>query len=95
MALFNMTNKSGNTTIKAIVVSDSGFDSCSENIPTDFGTTLFFSGSNDYPVIGDPIFKNSIGTDKWTSSDETQDRRIQIWSRNLKVDSEGITQTTC
>ena len=95
MALFNVTNKTGNSSIKAIQVSDTGFDSCSEPIPTDFNTTLYFTGAGNWPVPGDEVYKDSKGVFPWTSADEPQDRRIEIWDINLKVDSSGITQLTC
>lgn len=95
MALFNITNKIGTASIKPIKVSDTGFDSCSEAITTDFNTDLWHNGALDYPVPGDIVYKDSIGVVRWTSTDEAQDRRIQIHNRNLKVNAQGVVQITC
>ncbi len=66
MALFNVTNKKGDSSIKALLVSDTGFDSCSEPIQTDFNTNLFCVGTGAQTVSGDKRQKDANGVQTWT-----------------------------
>jgi hypothetical protein len=95
MALLNITNNNGLAGVKAFIVSNTGYDSCSESKTSDFALTLYHTGVGTLPTIGDEIWKNKEGTIRWTSIDEPQDRQIQSSGANLKVNSLGVQITTC
>lgn len=95
MGIINVTNKLGVAGITAFTVSDTGYDCTTDTPTTDFNTTLYHSGAGTYPVPGDTIYKNSVGSILFTSSDEPLDRNIQIQLNHLRVNSNGIMIITC
>ena len=96
MAILNLTNKKGVSSIKGFVVSQTPYDSCnSEPQTSDFELTLFHQGSGEYPTVGDIIYKNNIATDIYTSAETTLDRQIQGNNTDLKVDANGVMITQC
>lgn len=96
MAIFNLTNKEGLSGIKGFVVTQTPYNHCqSDPEPSDFELILYHDGVNDLPVDGDTIYKNYVGTIKWTSADETLARRMEGNLQPLRVDENGIMDTIC
>ena len=96
MAIFNLTNKEGLSGIKGFVVTQTPYNHCiGDPEPSDYGLQLYHDGAGVYPQDGDTIYKNYVGTIKWTSADETLARRIEGNLQPLRVDADGIMDTLC
>ena len=91
MGIINVTNKKGASSIKGFVVSQTPYDGCNSGTPTlDFTLTLYHNGTGTYPVNGDTIYTNSIGTNLYTSADTALTRQVQTQATHLRVDADGI-----
>ncbi len=94
MALFNLTNRKGISSIKGFVVSQTPYNICNSDTPsTDFTLTLYHDGSGTLPSIGDKIFTNNIGT--LIYNEVGIHRQIKGDGVNLRVNENGIMITQC